>query len=42
MKSKNMLISVSITVSLAVLATGAAISAQDKYTRQSARWARVL
>ncbi len=31
MKSKNMLISVSITVSLAVLATGAAISAQDKY-----------
>ena len=32
MKSKNMLISVSITVTLAVLATGAAISAQDKYT----------
>jgi Cytochrome P460 len=32
MKGKSMLISVIITVSLAVLATGAAISAQDKYT----------
>jgi hypothetical protein len=32
MKGKGMLISVSITVSLAALATGAAISAQDKYT----------
>ena len=32
MKGKSMLISVSITVSLAALATGAAISAQDKYT----------
>ncbi len=32
MKSKSMLISVSIALSLAVLATGAAISAQDKYT----------
>jgi hypothetical protein len=32
MKRKRMLISVSITVSLAVLATGAALSAQDKYT----------
>jgi hypothetical protein len=32
MKTKNMLISVGITVALAVLATGAAISAQDKYT----------
>ena len=32
MKSKNMLLSVSIAVSLAILATGAAISAQDKYT----------
>jgi hypothetical protein len=32
MKSKNMLISVGITVALAVLATGAAISAQDRYT----------
>jgi len=32
MKRKSMLISVSITVPLAVLATGAAMSAQDKYT----------
>jgi hypothetical protein len=32
MKGKSTLISVSITVSLAALATGAAISAQDKYT----------
>jgi hypothetical protein len=32
MKGKSMLISASITVALAVLATGAAISAQDKYT----------
>ena len=32
MKSKSMLISVGITTALAVLATGAAISAQDKYT----------
>src|SRR5271170_4630298 len=32
MKSKSTLISVGITVALAVLATGAAISAQDKYT----------
>ena len=32
MKGKSMLISVGITVALAVLATGAAISAQDKYT----------
>src|SRR5271170_481568 len=32
MKSKSMLISVGITVGLAVLATGAAISAQDRYT----------
>jgi hypothetical protein len=32
MKNKSMLISVGITVSLAVVATGAAISAQDKYT----------
>src|ERR1700731_801622 len=32
MKSKSMLISVGIIVALAVLATGAAISAQDKYT----------
>jgi hypothetical protein len=32
MKGKSMLISVGITVSLAILATGAAISAQDKYT----------
>jgi hypothetical protein len=32
MKIKNKLLSVGVTVSLAVLATGAAISAQDKYT----------
>jgi Cytochrome P460 len=32
MKRKRILISVSITVSLAVLAIGAAMSAQDKYT----------
>src|SRR5271167_2969617 len=32
MKGKSMLICVGITVALAVLATGAAISAQDKYT----------
>ena len=32
MKSKNMLISAGIAAALAVLATGAAISAQDKYT----------
>ncbi len=32
MKSKNMLISGGIAAALAVLATGAAISAQDKYT----------
>ena len=32
MKGKNMLIGVGITLALAVLATGAAISAQDKYT----------
>ena len=32
MKSKNMLISRGLTVALAVLATGAAISAQDRYT----------
>jgi hypothetical protein len=32
MKSKRLLISVSMTVSLAVLATAAAISAQDRYT----------
>ena len=32
MKRKSMLISVTTAVSLAVLATGAAISAQDKYT----------
>jgi len=32
MKRKSMLISVSITVPLAVLATGAAMSTQDKYT----------
>jgi Cytochrome P460 len=32
MKGKRMLISVSLTVALAVLASGAAISAQDKYT----------
>jgi len=32
MKRKSMLISVSITVPLAVLATGAAMSMQDKYT----------
>ena len=32
MKGKSMLISVGIAVALAVLATGAAISAQDKYT----------
>ena len=32
MKGKSMLISVGTTVALAVLATGAAISAQDKYT----------
>src|ERR1700676_1250286 len=32
MKGKSMSISVGITVALAVLATGAAISAQDKYT----------
>src|SRR6266704_1175684 len=32
MKVKSMLISVGITVALAVLATGAAISAQDRYT----------
>jgi hypothetical protein len=32
MKGKSRLISVSITVSLAALATGVAISAQDKYT----------
>jgi hypothetical protein len=32
MKGKTLLISVSLTVALAVLATGAAISAQDKYT----------
>ncbi len=32
MKGKSMLISVGITVALAVLATGAAISAQDRYT----------
>jgi hypothetical protein len=32
MKGKSMLISVGIAVALAVLATGAAISAQDRYT----------
>jgi cytochrome P460 len=32
MKSKSMLMSVGIAVTLAVLGTGAAISAQDKYT----------
>ena len=32
MKGKSMLISAGIAVALAVLATGAAISAQDKYT----------
>jgi hypothetical protein len=32
MKAKSMLISVGITVGLVVLATGAAISAQDRYT----------
>src|ERR1700676_5520686 len=32
MKGKSMTISVGITVTLAVLAAGAAISAQDKYT----------
>jgi hypothetical protein len=32
MKSKNRLLSVGVAVSLAVLAAGAAISAQDKYT----------
>jgi hypothetical protein len=32
MKGKNMLISVAITVALAVLGVGSAISAQDKYT----------
>src|SRR5260221_714496 len=32
MKGKSMLISAGITVALAVLATGAAISAQDRYT----------
>jgi hypothetical protein len=32
MKNKSMLISVGIAVALAILATGAAISAQDKYT----------
>ena len=32
MKRKSMLISVTATVSLAVLATGAALSAQDKYS----------
>lgn len=32
MKGKNILISAAITVSLVILATGAAISAQDKYT----------
>ena len=31
MKGKNMLISVGVAVGLAILATGAAISAQDKY-----------
>jgi hypothetical protein len=32
MKSKSVLISVGVTVALVVLATGAAISAQDRYT----------
>jgi hypothetical protein len=32
MKAKSMLISIGVTASLAVLATGVAISAQDKYT----------
>jgi hypothetical protein len=32
MKVRSMLIGASVAVSLAVLATGAAISAQDKYT----------
>ena len=32
MKGKSMLINVSITLALVVLATGAAISAQDRYT----------
>jgi hypothetical protein len=32
MKTKNVLLSMSVTVSLVVLATGVAISAQDKYT----------
>jgi hypothetical protein len=32
MKGKNLLISVGITLALVVLATGAAISAQDRYT----------
>jgi hypothetical protein len=32
MKSKSLLISLSVTASLAVLATGVAMSAQDKYT----------
>jgi len=32
MKRKSMLLSVSVTVAVAALATGVAISAQDKYT----------
>src|SRR5271155_3777087 len=32
MKSKSMLISAGVTVALAILATGVAISAQDRYT----------
>jgi len=32
MKAKNILISLGVTASLAILATGVAISAQDKYT----------
>ena len=41
MKDKSMLISVGITVALAVLVTGAAISAQDKYTLKVPRTTRV-
>ena len=43
MKSRCLLIGMGITAAaLAVLATGAALSAQDKYSAESAEWARVL
>jgi len=42
MKGKSMLVSVGVTVALALLATGVAISAPGQVHAQSAEWARVL